>query len=147
MAGCKRAAAAAELAAAEEELSSVSTTTLKANIDKQEEYQKNGNSGTPNKKSKEETEGEGHQQKFKDLSGFKLKGVLSNSADTKRLTVQGTFPDGQQAVVILDKKPFTEENFEELFSGESKLEQIFQNDIYGNYDCLPGVKAAGKFRN
>lgn len=79
-------------------------------------------------------------QNFTDLSGFTLKSVLSNSADVKRLTVEGTFPDGQSAVIVLDKQPFAEYDFKGLFSDKSKLNQIFQNDIYGNYECLPPEK-------
>ncbi|ODM89692.1 m7GpppX diphosphatase, partial [Orchesella cincta] len=110
----------------------------KSSLDGKEE--RNGSSVSNNKAG---VDGDGKQQQiFKDLSGFTLKNVLSNSADVKRLTVEGTFPDGQTAVVVLDKKPFTEENFKELFSSGSRLKQIFQNDIYGNYDCVPGEKSA-----
>ncbi|CAL8090109.1 unnamed protein product [Orchesella dallaii] len=107
------------------------------------EDERNGSSGVVVSNDKEVDGGDGKLHKvFKDLSGFTLKNVLSNSADCKRLTVEGTFPDGQTAVVVLDKKPFTEENFKELFSSGSRLSQIFQNDIYGNYDCVPGEKSA-----
>lgn len=136
MAGCKRAAEVAEALS--------SPTAKKPNINNKQEDQNGGsNATTEGGGDKKKTDG----QNFKDLSGFKLKSVLSNSADSKRLTVEGTFSDGQAAVVILDKKPFTEESFSELFSSESKLQQIFQNDIYGNYDCIPGVKSAGKILN
>lgn len=84
------------------------------------------------------------QKGWKDLSCFTLKSVLNNSAESKLLTVEGTFPDGESAVVILDKKPFSAEELPELFSTGSKLNLIFQNDIYGNYDCFPVGKCSGE---
>lgn len=82
------------------------------------------------------------QDTFQSFEGFEVKSILSNSADYKRVVVEGTVK-GQSAVVILDKKPFTEDILSSLFSSNSILKSTFQNDIYGSYDCIPVEKASG----
>ena len=80
---------------------------------------------------------------FEDFSSFKLKSILTNSADYKRAIVEAVHKDGSTGVIILDKKPFTEEVLAEFLSDKSKLRQLFQNDIYGSYDCFPIASASG----
>ena len=48
----------------------------------------------------------------------------------------------KEAVIVLDKKPFSEETFQNLFSERSKLSLTFHNDIYGSYNCNPATEAA-----
>jgi hypothetical protein len=79
---------------------------------------------------------------FDSFEGFEVKQVLSNSADYKRIVIEGKVK-GQSAVVILDKKPFSEDSLQELFSKGSQLKHTFQNDIYGSYDCIPSQQASG----
>lgn len=92
-----------------------------------------------------------------DLSTFHLKRILSNNTKSKAITVLGTFPSQQspesndQAIVVLEKTAFTDDDVNTLmvdhddengmqrryFSVETKLEQEFINDIYGNFLCFP----------
>ncbi|XP_061582392.1 m7GpppX diphosphatase [Cololabis saira] len=65
------------------------------------------------------------------LSGFKTSNVLSDSAREKIIFIHGKIAE-QDAVVVLEKTPFREENLEELFSG-SKLRLEMTNDIYSTY--------------
>jgi hypothetical protein len=81
---------------------------------------------------------------FEDFQSFKLKEVLRNSAENKCVFVEAVHKDGGQAVIVLEKKPFTQEVLDNFFSEKSKLKQLFQNDIYGSYDCIPIAEACGK---
>lgn len=72
------------------------------------------------------------------LSSFKLKDILQNSTNRKAVFLRGAFDSKEgDAIVILEKTAFSEENLlngsEEYFPGNNHLEQIFQNDIYGDY--------------
>lgn len=79
------------------------------------------------------------------FEAFELKGILNNSIEQKRVAVEGTY-QGQRALVILDKKPFSVEILEKnFFTQQSKLNIVFQNDIYGSYNCSPIEQAAGNF--
>ena len=83
---------------------------------------------------------------FVDFAGFELKRILSNSADNKRVIVEAkvTHSDSvESAIVVLDKKPFTEEVLGDFYSLKSTLAHTFQNDIYGSYYCHPTVAALG----
>lgn len=82
---------------------------------------------------------------FKTFEGFKVDGVLSNSADFKRIVVEGSINE-EKAVIILDKKPFTDDILQDLFSKKSQLSRTFQNDIYGSYDCVLDPKLSGNVR-
>ncbi|KAM6924013.1 m7GpppX diphosphatase [Xenentodon cancila] len=65
------------------------------------------------------------------LSGFKTSNVLSDSAREKIIFIHGKIAD-QDAVVVLEKTPFREDNLAELFSG-SQLRLEMRNDIYSTY--------------
>lgn len=72
------------------------------------------------------------------LSNFKLKDILQNSTNRKAVFLRGAFDSKEgEAIVILEKTAFSEENLlngnERYFPGNNHLEQIFQNDIYGDY--------------
>jgi len=92
------------------------------------------------KRSSEEVSESGS---FSSLQGFTVSKVLSNSADYKRVVVEGRY-NQTPAVVILDKKPFSEEQLGTLFSDKSQLSLVFQNDIYGSYDCHTSPQITGK---
>jgi len=82
---------------------------------------------------------------FEDLEGIEVVRVLSNSAEHKRIVIEGKSKKSEKtAIVILDKKAFAEDSLPALFSKDSTLSRTFQNDIYGSYDCVPAKKASGK---
>ncbi|KAJ8910853.1 hypothetical protein NQ315_015589, partial [Exocentrus adspersus] len=78
---------------------------------------------------------------IKDLSGFKLKNILQNNTNRKTVYLCGSFESKEgDAVVILEKTPFAEENLNtdsDYFTEKSYLEKVFQNDIYGDYKYFP----------
>ncbi|XP_077465430.1 m7GpppX diphosphatase-like [Stigmatopora argus] len=65
------------------------------------------------------------------LSGFQTITVLSDSAREKTIFVHGKLAD-QNAVVILEKTPITEDALSEMFTS-STLELDLRNDIYSTY--------------
>ncbi|XP_077588828.1 m7GpppX diphosphatase [Stigmatopora nigra] len=65
------------------------------------------------------------------LSGFQTITVLSDSAREKTIFVHGKLAD-ENAVVILEKTPITEDNLSEIFTS-STLELDLKNDIYSTY--------------
>lgn len=78
------------------------------------------------------------------FSKFKLKRILNNNSNRKMICCIGHFEDVSNkdlALIILEKKSFTEENVkcEEtgIFSNKSSFKKEFINDIYGNFECLP----------
>lgn len=78
------------------------------------------------------------------FSKFKLKTILNNNSKTKMICCIGHFTDistKDLALIILEKKSFTEENIkcEEtgIFSNQTSFKKEFINDIYGNFECLP----------
>ncbi|KAG7461508.1 m7 diphosphatase [Solea senegalensis] len=74
-------------------------------------------------------EGEPECQKI--LSGFKTSSVLSDYTREKRIFIHGTLAD-QDAVVIMEKTPFREDDLAEFFSN-STLKLDMKNDIYSTY--------------
>lgn len=84
------------------------------------------------------------RKEFKTFQGFKVDSVLSNSAEFKKVVIEASLNGTKdKAVVILDKKPFTEDLLKDLFSERSLLTHTFQNDIYGSYDCVLEPKLSG----
>ncbi|XP_029298251.1 m7GpppX diphosphatase isoform X2 [Cottoperca gobio] len=65
------------------------------------------------------------------LAEFKTTNVLSFSAREKSIFIHGKLAD-QDAVVILEKTPITEDSLAELFS-DSRLKLDMRNDIYSTY--------------
>ena len=98
-----------------------------------------------------------------DLSKFKINTILNNNSNRKTVCVLGHFTTldasedandaKRQAIVILEKKAFTEQDLNQnrktvdeiestdenrgYFSGRTKLKTEFVNDIYGNFECYP----------
>ncbi|XP_017778004.1 PREDICTED: m7GpppX diphosphatase [Nicrophorus vespilloides] len=91
---------------------------------------------------KESVEGETNVHKdLKNFSAFSLDKILYNNSNRKSVCLQGSF-DGLSgtAIVLLEKTAFEDEKLKEkgaFFNEKSELKQIFQNDIYGNYECFP----------
>ncbi|XP_037271565.2 decapping enzyme, scavenger [Rhipicephalus microplus] len=69
---------------------------------------------------------------------FKPRRILSEDARTKFMAVEGTFggdaPDSAAAaVIVVEKTPFSRENYELVFTADTKLEETFHNDVYTSY--------------
>ncbi|XP_063698404.1 m7GpppX diphosphatase [Culicoides brevitarsis] len=85
-----------------------------------------------------------------DLSQFRGERLLSNNTDRKTVCVLGKFPQlsqEDQAIVILEKNAFTEEQIltadreKNFFQFISTLNKEFINDIYGNFTLLAKPEA------
>lgn len=85
-----------------------------------------------------------NQLKLKDFIPEK---VLNNNTNRKTVCVQGKFNDKiGVGLIILEKNAFKEEelNRNGYFSEDSELRTLFQNDIYGNFECFPRSSINGK---
>lgn len=81
----------------------------------------------------------GSHEDLTDLSTFVPEKVLRNNTAGKSVFLQGRF-GASPAVLLLEKTSFAEENLTkgaDYFSAQSVLKKVFQNDIYGNYECFP----------
>ncbi|GAB0096431.1 m7GpppX diphosphatase [Sergentomyia squamirostris] len=74
---------------------------------------------------------------------FKLKRILNSNSGSKIVSLLGyltDLSDEKEAVVILEKKAFTESDLtskEGFFSSSTSFRKEFTNDIYGNFECYP----------
>lgn len=79
-----------------------------------------------------------------DLKKFKLEGILSNNTQRKVVCLKGSFDNSTgDALVILEKTAFTEENLleeSEFLKQSNSLKKTFQNDVYGDYNFFPKVE-------
>lgn len=85
-----------------------------------------------------------NQLKLKD---FNVEKVLNNNTNRKTVCVQGKFNDKVGVgLIILEKNAFKEEELDGkgYFSEDSELRTLFQNDIYGNFECFPRSSINGK---
>lgn len=81
------------------------------------------------------------------LKDFEFTRTLSNNANQKLIFVLGTCNE-QQAIIILEKIAFTDEQFTSADSNLLKscvLDQIFKNDIYQNNFCTVDSSLNSKF--
>lgn len=76
------------------------------------------------------------------LANYRVDRILSNNTNRKTVVLLGHFTESaeEQAIVVLEKKSFTEE---ELLDGRYiekvvRIDEQFVNDIYGNYELVPG---------
>ncbi|KAJ3588102.1 hypothetical protein NHX12_011697 [Muraenolepis orangiensis] len=88
-----------------------------------------------------EAESSGNEEELQSdtniLCGFKTTTVLKDSAREKAIFLHGKL-DGQEAVVILQKTPITEDTVAEMLSdGSSRLTLEMRNDIYSTYQLQP----------
>lgn len=86
------------------------------------------------------------------LAKFQVVRILSNNTNRKTAVLLGTFDDAQdeesRAIVVLEKKAFVAEDFSkdgQYISQIVRTEEQFVNDIYGNYEIVPGEKLNSKF--
>ena len=71
-----------------------------------------------------------------DFGPFEMSRVLSESSDTKSVVVEGKLTtDGERAIVILEKTPFSKDSLDKVLSADAQLEPQFINDVYGKYLC------------
>lgn len=74
-------------------------------------------------------------QHLASFENFVPRRVLSEDSRTKFMSVEGTFGKSTDtAVVVVEKRPFSKEKYEAVFTGNTKLEEIFHNDIYTSYN-------------
>lgn len=81
------------------------------------------------------------------FESFNIKNILRDSPESRLVAVEGTIcknkddgTDGDAAVVILEKTHFTEADVKGILSGNTKLNCLFNNDIYYNLLCCPPVE-------
>ncbi|XP_059617295.1 m7GpppX diphosphatase [Phlebotomus argentipes] len=78
-----------------------------------------------------------------DFSQFQLDRILNSNSGSKTVSLLGRFKNLSQekrAIVILEKKAFTEADLTSktgFFSDSTTLRKEFVNDIYGNFECFP----------
>lgn len=78
------------------------------------------------------------------FENFVPRRVLSEDSRTKFMSVEGTFgASAGTAVVVVEKRPFSKETYEAVFTGDTKLEEIFHNDIYTSYNGTLTSEANG----
>ncbi|PSN57773.1 m7GpppX diphosphatase [Blattella germanica] len=81
---------------------------------------------------------------LRNFGAFKRKRILSDNSQRKIICVEGSFSDKQgTAIVLLEKKPFSDEVLQNTLTSDSTLNKEFSNDIYGFYECFPNVKYNG----
>ncbi|KAH6923312.1 hypothetical protein HPB50_027125 [Hyalomma asiaticum] len=85
----------------------------------------------PSKKAKPDNAATPFQH-ISSFGDFKPRRILSEDARTKFMAVEGTFGT-DTAVVVVEKTPFSRENYEVVFTADTKLEETFHNDIYTSY--------------
>ncbi|CAN7937107.1 unnamed protein product [Ixodes hexagonus] len=74
-------------------------------------------------------------QHLTSFENFVPRRVLSEDSRTKFMSVEGTFDKSTDiAVVTVEKSPFSKETYETVFTGNTKLKEIFHNDIYTSYN-------------
>jgi len=70
---------------------------------------------------------------FSTFQDFEIVRVLNNSEDHKSVAVEGRIAGREgRAVVMLQKEPFNSQKLQNIFSEQTKLKSIFQNDVYYN---------------
>ena len=102
----------------------------------------------PSKKVKVQEDGVSILETLKSFENFKFARVLKESPENKTFVVQGTFTsvsdtsttDTESAVIFLEKTQITESEVVDILSAGTAAEQIFHNDVYGNFLCYPPLK-------
>lgn len=87
----------------------------------------------------------GESTLIKPFSDFQLLKILNENSLRKVVSVHGKFPQvgESEAVVIMEKTPFSAETVKNILSKESNADQGLQNDIYGTYNLFPICKDNG----
>ncbi|XP_003693320.1 m7GpppX diphosphatase [Apis florea] len=77
---------------------------------------------------------------------FNIKRILQNNCMRKQICIEGVFKGFEDsAVIILEKQNFSddEQSITELFNKDTVFHKLYNNDIYGNYECFPLKKFNG----
>ncbi|KAL9979122.1 hypothetical protein ACROYT_G016734 [Oculina patagonica] len=93
---------------------------------------------TPAKKMKltNEKSQEDNSCNLQSFRGFQLIKVLNENAQTKTVAAHGKFENSDSdAVVLLEKTPFSGDTLPQMLSAETSLVREFNNDIYSQYTC------------
>ncbi|KAJ7380953.1 hypothetical protein OS493_004543 [Desmophyllum pertusum] len=99
---------------------------------------RNSEEETPAKKIKLTDENSVDNSSLETFRGFELIKVLNENAQTKTVAVHGKFGNSDSdAVVLLEKTPFSKETLPQMLSAETSLVMQFNNDIYSQYTCQP----------
>lgn len=80
------------------------------------------------------------------LSCVSIKEKLNENIKSKSVSFEGKIEGfDSTAVILLEKTPFTDEDLKNILTSQTKLNQIFYNDIYGTYECkIPAESNAMK---
>ncbi|XP_002127473.2 m7GpppX diphosphatase [Ciona intestinalis] len=79
----------------------------------------------------------------KSLSGVELVSVLNDKTSQKAIFLHGRIASAKSdqtdddAVIILEKKPFDQSQLQEILSSQTKLTVDLENDIYSTYTAYP----------
>lgn len=77
---------------------------------------------------------------------FNIKKILQNNCMRKQICIEGVFKGFEDsAVIILEKQNFSDDkqSMTELFNKDTVFHKLYNNDIYGNYECFPLKKFNG----
>lgn len=96
------------------------------------------------KKQKVDIDGHAHHKAWESFGDFEFVKVLNDDAQLKMMCLHaklhpGSTAKADDAVVVLEKTPFAKDDtaVQALLSSSTKLKQVFNNDIYGRYECMP----------
>ena len=129
----------------------MATPKRKQNVDETGDNVSSTSDEVPEKKLKLSTEEDNGatagpiSQPMKSLRGFKLVKILSESIDRKTMFLHGQFEGSDdQAVVLLEKKPFNEQTLSSVTSSDTSLTLDLHNDVYGTYEGFPKPELNGR---
>ncbi|XP_013418826.1 m7GpppX diphosphatase [Lingula anatina] len=111
--------------------------------------QQRADAAVPIKKRKHSLEevSNGETKSEDSFGGFNICKVLNENAKHKAIFVHGSFEGStDDAVVILEKTPFTENTVKGILSSDTDLKLAIHNDIYKTFEAFPkpqenGIKA------
>lgn len=79
------------------------------------------------------------------LSKFSIKEQLGVCPNSKKIFLLGKLSDREgDAIVILEKPPFSDDDFPGVFSEALEPKIYFKNDVYLSFCHYPGAKYSGK---
>ena len=77
---------------------------------------------------------------------FAVDEILSEYSERKLVCVKGRLKNKTgDAVVILEKTPFSEKDITEILNEESTAVNTLDNDVYQNYNLFPNIHHNGKY--
>lgn len=79
------------------------------------------------------------------LEDFEVCRVLNEISRQKTIFIEGKFKNSDdKAVVVLEKKPFSEEIVKGMLSSKSSVALQIQNDVYNTLDLFPPDELNGE---